>query len=277
MRTRFPETVESHPSCSRDLRIAVLMPSFNEGERLAGTLREIASELDTAADGGVRDVTVFVVDDGSPVLVDRVSLLGETSLAGGRLRVVVARHSVNLGQGAAIETARRLALDPRWAPMEGAFDAFVMMDADGQHRARDAFALARAIGRGADVALGDRFGGASVIPWSRRVLLQLARAFERLTTGLVLADAHNGLRAFGPRAIVRMRLRQNRMAHATELTQRISRAARARTAPLTLVEVPVSIRYTQATLAKGQTALGAVSILVDLFQAFLFGPSEEQP
>jgi hypothetical protein len=104
------------------------------------------------------------------------------------------------------------------------------------------------------------------VPAARRVLLALARLFERSLTGLRLSDAHNGLRAFSPRAIECMRLRQNRMAHATELTRRIS-LARA----LTIVEVPVSVRYTGASLAKGQRAGGAVAIVVDLFHGFLFG------
>jgi glycosyltransferase involved in cell wall biosynthesis len=241
------------------VRIAVLMPAYNEGERLAETLRDLSA----TARGGQHRVTVFVVDDGSkPAITSEVAPLSG-------IRVVLARHPVNLGQGAAIETARRLALDPRWADD---FDAFLTMDADGQHRAEDAIALAAAIVGGADVALGDRFAGASEVPTSRRVLLYIARLFERWTTGLVLSDAHNGLRAFGPRAIVRMRLRQNRMAHATELTHRISTAAREE--PLRVVEVPVSVRYTSATLAKGQSASGAVAILVDLFQAFLFGERE---
>lgn len=145
------------------------------------------------------------------------------------------------------------------------------MDADGQHRAEDAFALARAVIGGADVALGDRFAGDSPMPRSRRLLLALARVFERWTTGLVLSDAHNGLRAFGPRAIGRMRLRQNRMAHATELTRRISTASRDE--PLRVVEIPVSVRYTADTLAKGQSAAGAIAILVDLVQGFFFGES----
>ncbi len=238
------------------VRIAVLMPAFDEGERLSETLRDLARR----AGEGAHRITVFVVDDGSTPPIEPASTRAEG------LRVVLARHPVNLGQGAAIETARRLALDPRW---DDAFDAWVTMDSDGQHRAEDALALASAIASGADVALGDRFAGASEIPASRRVLLRLARVFERMTTGLVLSDAHNGLRAFGPRAIVQMRLRQNRMAHATELTRRISTALRER--PLRLVEVPVSVRYTAATLAKGQTAAGAIAILVDLFQGFLFG------
>jgi glycosyltransferase involved in cell wall biosynthesis len=241
------------------VRIAVLMPVFNEEERLGETLRDLAAR---AAGGGHR-ITVFVVDDGSTPAVEASAL---PPADGAGFRPVLARHPVNLGQGAAIETARRLALDPRW---DDTFDAWVTMDADGQHRAEDALSLAAAIVAGADVALGDRFAGASEVPASRRLLLQLARVFERWTTGLVLSDAHNGLRAFGPRAIVQMRLRQNRMAHATELTRRISKASPEK--PLVLVEVPVSVRYTAATLAKGQSAGGAVAILVDLFQGFLFG------
>lgn len=240
------------------MRLAVLMPAYEEGDRLASTLAELAPAVAAAGHTAV----VFVVDDGSkaPIMLEPRP----------DLRVVLARHPVNLGQGAAIETARRLALHPRWGDD---FDAYITMDSDGQHRATDALAVAVAIENGADVALGDRFAGDTQMPFARRVLLQLARVFERWTTGLVLADAHNGLRAFSRRAIGHMRLRQNRMAHATELTRRIGESVHSARA-LKLVEVPVSVRYTAETLAKGQTAGGAVAILVDLFQGFLFGSSD---
>jgi hypothetical protein len=147
------------------------------------------------------------------------------------------------------------------------------MDSDGQHRPSDVLALGDAIAAGADVALGDRFAGGSVVPRSRRALLAFARAFERATTGLRLSDVHNGLRAFGPRAIGEMRIRQNRMAHATEISQSISRASADRAADdaLRVVEVPVSVRYSGESLAKGQRASGAIAIVVDLFHGFLFG------
>ena len=248
------------------MRIAVLMPAFNEEGRLARTLEELAAATAEAS------VTVFLVDDGSVPPIDEQAV-ASVDTATSRLRIVIARHAVNLGQGAALETARRLALDPRWQPAEGAFDAFVTMDSDGQHRGSDVLALAEAIRAGADVALGDRFAGGSDVPRSRRVLLAMARAFERATTGLRLSDVHNGLRAFGPRAIARMRMRQNRMAHATELSRNISRASaeRADDDRLRVVEVPVSVRYTGESLAKGQRASGAVAIVVDLFHGFLFG------
>jgi polyprenyl-phospho-N-acetylgalactosaminyl synthase len=249
------------------VRIAVLMPAFNEEGRLARTLEELRSVTARAS------LSVFLVDDGSLPAIDEATVAAPPAASGPGMRVVFARHAVNLGQGAALETARRLALDPRWAPPEGPFEAFVTMDSDGQHRATDVLALAAAIEAGADVALGDRFAGGSDVPASRRVLLAAARAFERATTGLRLSDVHNGLRAFGPRAIERMRIRQNRMAHATEISRSISRASaeRADDDALRVVEVPVSVRYTGESLAKGQRASGAVAILVDLFHSFLFG------
>lgn len=248
------------------MRIAVLMPAFNEADRLARTLDDLCTATSSMAPGSV---SVFLVDDGSSPAIDEAAV----RRAAASLRLVIARHAVNLGQGAALETARRLALEPRWQPDSGPFEAFVTMDSDGQHRGHDVLALVAAVEAGADVALGDRFAGGSNVPRSRRALLALARGFERATTGLRLSDVHNGLRAFGPRAIERMRIRQNRMAHASELTRSISRASAERDDddPLRVVEVPVSVRYTDESLAKGQRASGAIAILVDLFHSFLFG------
>ena len=255
------------------------MPAFNEEQRLARTLDELARAI-PASD----QVCVFLVDDGSAPPIDeksvRASTAGDDHASddrSARMRIVISRHAVNLGQGAALETARRLALDPRWQPVEGPFEAFVTMDSDGQHRGSDVLALAGAIAAGADVALGDRFAGGSEVPTSRRALLAFARAFERATTGLRLSDVHNGLRAFGPRAIAAMRIRQNRMAHATEISRSISRASaeRAEDDQLSVVEVPVSVRYSDESLAKGQRASGAVSIVVDLFHGFLFSDGSQ--
>ncbi len=213
--------------------------------RTLSTLRDRASAF-----GGV---TVFLVDDGSDVALD-IPKATET------FRVVVARHVVNLGQGAALETARQLALasPPR-------FTAYVTMDADGQHLEGDARALASAIEDGADVAFGNRFLGDSNVPASRRVVLFFARWFERAITGLALADAHNGLRAFSREALEQVRIRQNRMAHATEIKLAVSRAS------LRFVEIPVSVRYTPETLARGQSNAGAAMILCDLMLQYLFG------
>lgn len=234
--------------------IAILMPAYNEPGRLAETLRGVRDEA--GALGGVR---VFLVDDGSEPPIEAGDLPSSTE----DFRLILARHAVNLGQGAALETARQMALR-----RDEELACYVTMDSDGQHRIEDVSALCRAIEEGADVALGDRFAGNSNVPPLRRALLFAARIFERAITGLALSDAHNGLRAFSPRAIRRMAIRENRMAHATELTRQISLAKR--DDRLVLVEIPVSVRYTRETMAKGQTSLGAFAILRDLFYRYLF-------
>jgi glycosyltransferase involved in cell wall biosynthesis len=244
------------------MAIAILVPALNESRELARTLAALRDHAEEA--GGI---TVFLVDDGSDPPIAPASLAGVTS-GPPAFRVVLARHAINLGQGAALETARQLALA---APER--FDAFVTMDADGQHRVEDALLLARAVIDGADAAFGNRFLGDSNVPPARRAVLAGARWFERAITGLRLDDAHNGLRAFRRRALERIAIRQNRMAHATEIKVLVSRATRS-AGPLRVVEVPVSVRYTPESLAKGQrTTTGAAAILRDLVLHYLFGES----
>jgi glycosyltransferase involved in cell wall biosynthesis len=233
-------------------RIAVLMPARNEGHALGDTLRSLVA---AASVGAERTITVFLVDDGSDPVITESSLPAPT-LA---FSVVLARHVTNLGQGAALETARQLAV-------RDGFDAYVTMDSDGQHSAADALALAHEIFLGADAAFGNRFLGDSNVPKARALLLFFARWFERALTGLPLADAHNGLRAFSHRAARQIVIQQNRMAHATEIKLRVAGAP-----SLSVVEVPVSVRYSARTLAKGQSAFGAGRIVLDLALQYFFG------
>jgi glycosyltransferase involved in cell wall biosynthesis len=188
---------------------------------------------------------VVVVDDGSADSTGRVA-----AAAG----ATVVTHPINLGQGAALQTAIAFALmrDARF---------IVTFDADGQHRAEDVARLLAALtGHGAEFALGSRFlGEAPSMPPTRRLLLKAAAVFTRLTTGLAVTDAHNGLRAMTRRGAQALHLRQNRMAHASEILDQIA-ASR-----LKYVEAPVTITYTEYSLSKGQTLGDAINILIDLF------------
>ena len=185
-----------------------------------------------------------LVDDGSS---DATAEVAE------RVGAVVVRHPVNLGQGAALQTGIEFAL------RKGA-DVIVTFDADGQHRATDIAVLVDALARhSVDYALGSRFlGGATDLPPVRRRLLKAATWFTRITSGLSLTDTHNGLRAMTRRGASAIRLRQNRMAHASEFLYQIAASE------LKYVEVPVTIEYSAYSLAKGQKLGDALSILVDL-------------
>jgi hypothetical protein len=116
-----------------------------------------------------------------------------------------------------------------------------------------------------DFALGSRFLGCSDrMPVGRRVLLKAATLFTRLTTGLRISDTHNGLRAMTRRGASVIRLRQNRMAHASEILSQIAASG------LDYIEVPVSIEYSAYSLAKGQRIGDALMILLDLFARRLY-------
>jgi len=111
------------------------------------------------------------------------------------------------------------------------------------------------------VVLGSRFldpASVAQVPPGRRLLLRAATRVARLTTGLDLTDAHNGLRAFSRAALTVLRLEQDRMAHASEIQAEIARNR------LRCIERSVHVRYTEYSLAKGQRLVDAVSILWDL-------------
>lgn len=196
------------------------------------------------ADAKGRFPNVVVVDDGSN------DATPERALAAG---AVVLRHPVNLGQGAALQTGIAYAL------RQGAA-AIGTLDADGQHSAADLQRMAEALMEsGADVALGSRFlGRAEGLPFARRVVLKLAVVFTRWITGLRLTDVHNGLRVFTASAARRIRITQNRMAHASEILDEIARHR------LRHIEVPVSIRYTEYSLAKGQKISDAIRVIGEM-------------
>lgn len=214
--------------------ILVVVPAFNEVSvigRVVENLRETYPN-------------VVVIDDGSS------DATAACAIAAG---AVVLRHPVNLGQGAALQTGITYAL-ARGSAFVATFDA------DGQHDSAAIATMMRALTEhNAQVALGSRFLGNTVgMSLSRRVMLRLAVLFTRLTTGVRITDTHNGLRLFTRAAARKIRITQNRMAHASEILDQIVRHK------LTYVEAPVTITYTDHSRAKGQTLLGAADIIGEL-------------
>jgi glycosyltransferase involved in cell wall biosynthesis len=218
----------------------VIVAAYNEEH----TLPEAIAGLHSA---GYR---ILVVDDGS---------LDSTAEIATRSGAIVIKHPINLGQGAALQTGLDFA-------MAAGAKYFVTFDADGQHRACDVAELIDAIHKlRVDYALGSRFlGDAPGIPFSRLILLRVAIWFTRLTTRLKVTDAHNGLRVMTRKGAQKIKLRQNRMAHASELLHQIANSG------LGFVEVPVSIAYSQYSLSKGQVTNGAIDILLDLLLRKLY-------
>jgi glycosyltransferase involved in cell wall biosynthesis len=214
--------------------VAVVVPAFQEAESIGGVVRALRA----------RGYRVIVVDDGS---TDRTR---DAALAAGAKTL---SHPINRGQGAAIQTG----ID--FAVRSGA-DYVVTFDADGQHDPEDVERLLRTLrDTGKDIALGSRFlGRAENITLARRLLLRAATLFTNLTTRVRLTDAHNGLRAMTAATAASIEIRQDGMAHASEIIHQIGAKG------LEWVEVPVTVRYTEYSKAKGQSAFGSISVLYNL-------------
>ena len=215
--------------------VFVVIAAYNEGAVIADVVEGVKRA----------GYHVVVVDDGSS---------DDTGAHAERAGATVVTHPINLGQGAALQTGIDFAL------ANGA-DAIVTFDADGQHRASEIATLLDAlVSAPADFALGSRFLGRAVnLPPARKAVLTAATWFTRLTTGLTLTDTHNGLRAMTARGARAIHLRQNRMAHASEILDQIAHSK------LAYVETPVTIEYSAYSLAKGQRLTDAFAIMVDLF------------
>jgi polyprenyl-phospho-N-acetylgalactosaminyl synthase len=213
----------------------VVIAAYNEEPRLALTLEKLLA-------AGYRNVAV--VDDGSR---------DATAEVASRFPVWVLRHLLNLGQGAALQTGIAFALK------QGA-EVIVTFDGDGQHDPTEIPRLIAPILSGeADCALGSRFlGKAENITFARKLVLKGGVLFTRLVSNVRVTDTHNGFRALSRSAAQKIKITHNRMAHASEIYDRI------REHHLRFVEVPVTIRYSAETMAKGQSSWGAVRIVLDL-------------
>jgi len=220
-------TATSHPTW-------IIVPAYNEAARIALTLQTLLPLYPN----------VVVIDDGSR---------DTTRQAAHEAGAWVLRHEVNSGQGAALQTGIDFAL------LQGA-EYIVTFDADGQHDPADiAKLLAPLMESRADAALGSRFLGQTVnMPTTRKLILKAGVLFTRIVSNIKVTDAHNGLRAFTREAASQLQLVQDRMAHASEILDQI------RQLQLRFVEVPVTIRYTADTLAKGQSSMQAVKIAGEL-------------
>lgn len=212
-----------------------MIPLYNEEAVIGQVVQDLKEDFSH----------VVCIDDGST---------DESAAVARAAGAIVIRHPFNLGQGAALQTGFEFALEHADAQY------IVTFDADGQHRVEDAVAmLDRARSHRLAVVFGSRFLDDRTRPGVlKKLVLKTAVRVTNVTTGLTLTDAHNGLRVIRRDAAAKVDLKQDRMAHATEIVLQLGRTG------LPWAEHPVEVLYTDYSRAKGQSLLNAVNILVDL-------------
>ncbi len=209
------------------LTLSVVMPVYNERATIRDILCRVARRtevdeliiVDDCSSDGTSDVLATEAADGWPCLGGL--------RPGGPPRVLLLRHEVNQGKGAALRTG--------FAAVTG--DIVLTQDADLEYDPADYPKLLAPILDGrADAVYGSRFAG-----YPRRVLMfwhtvgnKLLTTLSNILCNLNLTDMETGYKAMRREMVQAMVLRSNRFGIEPEITARLARL-QAR-----IYEVPIS-------------------------------------
>ncbi|NTU98939.1 glycosyltransferase family 2 protein, partial [Candidatus Falkowbacteria bacterium] len=218
-------------------KVYCIIPALNEEKNIVPVIKSVLPVVDC----------VVVVDDGSK---DNTAALSQDAGA------TVLRHVINRGQGAALRTGTRFAV-------QCCADIIVHFDADGQFLSEDiATVIAPIVRNEAQIVFGSRFllKKSTNMPKAKEYLIMpLARLVNRLLFKVELTDPQSGFRAFTPEAFKKIAWQQDGMAHASEIRAKSVRSG------FVVTEVPITVIYHHF----GQKFSGGFKILKDLLIARL--------
>ncbi len=212
-------------------------------------------DMDSGIQNTIKDLNryfkhILIIDDFSHSKVSDLNF---------PISINIIRHNFNTGQGGAIQTgiyAFKYFLKE--------FEYLITFDADGQHRAIDAFNMLKKIHtEKLEMVIGTRFKNIDSIreiPIKKRFFLKIATIIENLITGFSNTDSHNGLRVIKRNFAENIELNNFKMAHSTEILSLAS------SKNIKVKEYPVIIKYDHS----GQSLIGAITIITDLVLSSLF-------
>ncbi|HET6775189.1 MAG TPA: glycosyltransferase [Acidimicrobiales bacterium] len=242
--TRARRARWQRPAPPGDCRLSVVVPAYDEADRIGRTVQDLRDGLaDVAAAGGLE---IVVVDDGS---TDGTS---DAALAAGASQVVVQPR--NRGKGAAVRVGVLAA--------RGRTVAFT--DADLAYGPDQVQRVLDAVEDGWDVAIGDRrHPQARTLVAPSRLRAVGSRAINLLGYAVLLGsyrDTQGGLKAFRSDVarFVFARTRVDRFAFDIEVLHLVERHQ------LSLVEVPVEV--TNSSRSTVRAARDATGLVIDLFR-----------
>jgi len=218
-----------HPARFRD-KIGVLVPAYDEAENLGWVLDRIPGQVCG------EETAVLVVDDGSRDGTGEVAAQRD---------VVVARHVINRGGGAALRTGYRL------LAASGA-RIVVTLDADGQHLPSEMDRLVEPVlSSEVAVAHGSRvLGEAERNHYARELGIVFFNRMVSLITRTKVSDCSNGYRAVRSDVLPQLVLRQEQFHTSEFLIEAIKRGIPAKEVPVTVAhrrhghsKKPAVVRY----------------------------------
>jgi len=219
--------------------ILILLPVYNESKVIFSVIRSIQKE-------GWKKI--IAVDDGS-----NDNTYNEIKKTG----IIVLRHSINRGKGAAVKTGLEA------AKIFGS-KIVVTLDSDGQHNPKDIKKMVTEIKKGYDVILGIRDFKKRHIPRYKAFGNYLGNFFTWMFYGLWVKDSQSGFRAYNKKAIDLIKTNNDRYEFETEIVREIVRNN------LKWTEKVIDVRYSDYDQKKinKQSFWSAVKMIIKLV---LFG------
>jgi glycosyltransferase involved in cell wall biosynthesis len=201
------------------MKLSILMPMYNEED----TLETIVDRV-LGVDYGVDDLEIVIVDDCS----SDASLGVAERIGAEHPNVVVVRHEVNQGKGAAIRTAMK----------NSTGDVLIVQDADLEYDPRDIPSLISLIKDDiADVVFGSRFlssGPHRVLYYWHQIGNNFLTLFSNMMTNINLTDMEVCYKAFRREVADTITIEENRFGFEPEMTAKVSKGK------WRIYEVPIS-------------------------------------
>lgn len=192
------------------MKIMALIPAYNESDTIGDVISQLQGKVDE----------VVVVDDAS---VDNTKEIAEDNGAN------VVSHIVNRGQGAAVRTGYRYAIE------EG-YDFVVQVDADGQHDPSYIPKLVKKAKSGYDIVIGSRHLTSSIEEYNviRSSGMRFFTWLLNKLSGMCISDVTSGFRVYRVSRLDKLIRSQDRY-YAIEETFEAARKG------LNITEIPVEI------------------------------------
>ncbi len=197
--------------------LTIVIPAYNEQEAIGSTVdRTLSCRAEVMERGGLRDIQIIVVDDGSTDATAQI--------AGTFEEIELVSFGANRGYGAAIKEGFR----------RGDGDLVGFLDADGTCDPRFFGDLCAALSRDdADIALGSRLTPESRMPRVRRLGNRVFAIMLGILANRRVADAASGMRVLRRAALSQL----GRLPDGLHYTPAMS--ARAVLSGLRVVEIPM--------------------------------------
>lgn len=227
------------------MKIAIIIPAYNEGTVIAGVIENIRKELKQTK----IKADIIVVNDGSK---DNTAL--EAKKGGAR----VINHILNSGAGGATLTGIIYA-------QQNNYDIMATADADGQHGTKDIISGIKTIqSSNTDLLIGSRLIVSKGMSNVKKIGNKGLSLFTWFLFGVKSTDSQSGLRVYSRNSIENLRWKSNGFEYCSEMIWR------AKQLNLEIAEYPISAIYTKYSVSKGQNNWNAINILKGLIkQRFL--------